>query len=126
MSARSPLQAVHKKCHMWGRRTTLFFNSQQRDEFKEICVTKAGPWALLLKEIASLRIKAIFVNHNPYCFGKILDTLRLRSKGQSEKNLHSLYIQESHRERFNKQRRFSWKVLIHKFVEALSMRLLDL
>jgi len=76
--------------------------AMRQENFKGIGVTKAGPLALLLKEIASLRTKAVFVNHNSYCFGKILDTLRLRSMGQSEKNLPSLYIQESHRERFNK------------------------
>ena len=76
--------------------------AMQRDDFKDIGMTKAGPLALLLKEIASLSTKAIFVNHNCCCFGKILDTLWLRSMGQSEKNLPSLYIQESHRECFNK------------------------
>ena len=74
----------------------------RREDFKDIGMTKAGPLALLLKEISSLRTKAIFVDHNPYCFGKILDTLRLRLMGQSENNLATLYIQESHRERFNK------------------------
>ena len=70
--------------------------AMHQDDFKDIDMTKAGPLDLLLKEIASLRTKAIFVDDNSYCFGKILDTLRLRLMGQSEKNLATLYIQESH------------------------------
>ena len=57
--------------------------AMQQENFKGIGVTKAGPLALLLKEIASLHTKAIFLNHISYCFGKILDTLRQRSMYQS-------------------------------------------
>ena len=51
--------------------------TMQWDGFKDIGVTKAGPLALLLKEISTLSTKDIFVKHNSYCFGKILDKLRL-------------------------------------------------
>ena len=43
--------------------------------FKNICVTKAGPLALLLKEITSLCTEAIFYGHSAYYFGMILDKL---------------------------------------------------
>ena len=76
--------------------------AMRQDNFRGIGVTEAGPMVLLLKGIASLRTEAIFVEHNSYCFGKIIDTLRLRSMCKSEKNLSSLYIQESHQERFKK------------------------
>ena len=73
-----------------------------QEDFKEIGMTKAGPLALMLKEIERFCTKALFVEHNSYFFGKILGTLWLRSMCQIEKNLPSLYIQESHQEQFNK------------------------
>ena len=58
--------------------------AMQRDDFKDIGMTKAWSLLLLLKEIASLRTKAIFVDHNSYCFRKILKTFRLQLMVQSE------------------------------------------
>ena len=46
-----------------------------RDDFKEIGVTKSGPLDILLKENASLLTKSIFVDHNSYLFGKILNSI---------------------------------------------------
>ena len=42
------------------------------------------------------------MDHDAYCFGKILDTLRIRSMSQDKDTIPLVYIQESHRERFNK------------------------
>ena len=57
-----------------------------------IGVKRAGTICLLLKEIKQLdkasRDVATFIEHSPYCFGKILDYLRLRQ-------LHSLNLAET-------------------------------
>ena len=52
--------------------------AMRQGDFKGIVMTKKGPLALLLKETASLCTKDIFVEHNYYFFGNILDTLRLQ------------------------------------------------
>ena len=71
-----------------------------QEDLKEIGVTKAGPLALLLKEITNLcrdkKSEALLIDHNAYCFGKILDTLRLRAMFQDKDTIPLLYIQESH------------------------------
>ena len=80
--------------------------AMQREDFKDIGVTQVGPLALMLKEITNLcrekKSEAVFVDHDTYCFGKILDTLRLQSMCQSEGTMPPVYIQESYRERFKK------------------------
>jgi hypothetical protein len=53
-----------------------------RDGLKEIGVKRAGTICLLLKEIKKLEKDSqdvvTLIEHSPYCFGKILDYLRLR------------------------------------------------
>ena len=53
-----------------------------RDGLKDIGVTRAGTICLLLKEIKTLEQKSqdvsTLIEHSPYCFGKILDYLRLK------------------------------------------------
>ena len=51
--------------------------TMRQEYFKNIGVTKAGPLALLLKDIASLCTEAIFYNHSEYYFGMIIDKLWL-------------------------------------------------
>ena len=51
--------------------------TMRQEYFKNTGVTKAGPLALLLKEIASLCTEAILSNHSAYYFGMILDKLWL-------------------------------------------------
>eukprot|EP00984_Skeletonema_dohrnii_P025463 scaffold14635_cov112-Skeletonema_dohrnii-CCMP3373.AAC.3 len=52
-----------------------------RDGLKDMGVTRAGTICLLLKEIKVLEQKSqdvsTLIEHSPYCFGKILDYLRL-------------------------------------------------
>ena len=52
------------------------------DGLKMMGIQRAGTVCLLLKEIASLekasRDVVTLVEHSPYCFGKILDYLRLK------------------------------------------------
>ena len=61
---------------------------------------------LLLKETENLCIEmkyeAASINHSAYCFGKILDTLRILSMIHSEGAILHIYIQESYQYRFNK------------------------
>ena len=77
-----------------------------REDLKEIGVTKAGPLALLLKEITNLcrenKSEAVSIDYNAYCFEKILDTLQLQAMCQDKDTIPLVYIQESHRERFKK------------------------
>jgi hypothetical protein len=51
-----------------------------RDGLKDIGVKRAGTICLLLKEIKKLEKASedvvTFIEHSPYCFGKILDFLR--------------------------------------------------
>ena len=80
--------------------------AMQRDDLKEIGVTQVGSLALLLKEIANLcrekKSEAVFMDRDTYCFGKILDTLRIRAMCQSEDTMPPVYIHESHQGRFDK------------------------
>jgi len=48
------------------------------DGLKMMGIGRAGTVCLLLKEIKNLRDFASPIEHSPYCFGKILDHLRLR------------------------------------------------
>ena len=78
----------------------------QRDDLKDISVTQVGSLSLLLQEITYLcrkkKDKSIFFDHNAYCFGNNLDTLRLQAMCQSEGTMIPVYIQESQWERFEK------------------------
>ena len=53
----------------------------QEEKYKAVGVSKVGPLNLLLEEITNLRIEnkpeaqAVFVDHNFYCFGNIIDSL---------------------------------------------------
>ena len=62
--------------------------------------------SLLLKETENLCIEmkyeAASINHSDYCFGKILDTLRILSIIHSEGTIPHVYIQELYQYRFNK------------------------
>ena len=72
-----------------------------QEDFKDIGVTNAGSLVLLLKEIAGLRSEVVFIDHSAYCFGKILDTLRLRAMCQTDKTLPpSVFIKEPKKEHF--------------------------
>ncbi|KAL7552051.1 hypothetical protein ACHAWF_015682 [Thalassiosira exigua] len=57
-----------------------------KDSLSTIGITRAATISLLLKEIKDLE-KGTLIEHSPYCFGKILDHLRL-------KNLHLLGMAE--------------------------------
>ena len=77
--------------------------SMQHENFKDIGMTKAGPLALLLKEISSLSTEAIFVEQSAYCFQKILDILQLRAMCQNEYTLPtSVHIQFAYKKRSEK------------------------
>eukprot|EP00984_Skeletonema_dohrnii_P025940 scaffold15185_cov72-Skeletonema_dohrnii-CCMP3373.AAC.2 len=54
-----------------------------RDGLKDIGVKRVGTICLLLEEIGAMKEKvnkeaATLIEHSPYCFGKILDFLRLK------------------------------------------------
>ncbi len=53
-----------------------------RDDLKMMGMKRVGTVALLLKEISLLertsRDFVTLIEHSPYCFGKILDYLRLK------------------------------------------------
>ena len=51
--------------------------TMQKEYFENIGVTKAGPLALLLKDITSLCTESIFYYYSAYYFGMILEKLRL-------------------------------------------------
>ena len=76
-----------------------------REDLVEIGVTKAGTLDLLLNEIKNLyrkkKSETVFINHNTYFFGKIIDTLRLRAMCQSDGTMPPVYIQEPHWGRFD-------------------------
>ena len=65
-----------------------------REDIKEIGVTQVGPLAILLEEIKNLcrekKSEAVFFDQNAYCFGKIIDTLRLQEMCQNEEILSPL------------------------------------
>jgi len=52
------------------------------DDLKELGVHKPGTLALIIRAIKNLKLKSqncpIFIDHDPYCFGEILDQLRLK------------------------------------------------
>jgi len=53
-----------------------------REDLKELGISRPGTLALVIKAIKGLQTKSqchpIFIDHDPYCFGKILDQLRLK------------------------------------------------
>ena len=61
----------------------------------------------LLEEIINLRrekkprAKAVFVDHNAYCFGKIIESLWIQEMYKNKEDLTScIYIQDLHQEHF--------------------------
>jgi len=62
-----------------------------KDGLIELGITRTGTWCLLLEEIRKLKQASqdvsTLIEHGPYCFGKILDHLRL-------KQLHSQGLAE--------------------------------
>jgi len=53
------------------------------EDLKNLGISRPGTLALVTKVIKGLRMKSqcqpIFIDHDPYCFGKILDQLRLKA-----------------------------------------------
>ena len=79
----------------------------QEEFFKDDGVSKVGPLTLLLEEITHLHrekkpeAQAVFVDHNAYCFGKIIDSLPIRAMCENEETLpYYVYIQDTHQENF--------------------------
>eukprot|EP00957_Ditylum_brightwellii_P000029 1986-Ditylum_brightwellii.AAC.1 len=54
-----------------------------RDDLKELGIKRPGTLAVVTKAIKDLQMKSqdrpIFIDHDPYCFSKILDQLRLKA-----------------------------------------------
>ena len=76
--------------------------TMRQEYLKNIGVTKAGPLDLLLKDITSLCLEAMFYDHNAYYFRTILDKIWLLSMCQSKYAMPPVYIQGSHWGHFNK------------------------
>eukprot|EP00957_Ditylum_brightwellii_P191896 14608117-Ditylum_brightwellii.AAC.1 len=61
------------------------------EDLKEMGISRPGTLALVIKAIKSLQTKSqchpIFIDHDPYCFGKILDQLRLKAMSKGHRNL---------------------------------------
>ena len=81
----------------------------KEENFMAVSVSKVVPLTLLLEEIANLRrekkpeTQAVFVDHNAYCFGKIIELLRIRAMCKNKETLSSYtYIKDFHQERFEK------------------------
>ena len=79
----------------------------KEENFMAVSVSKVVPLTLLLEEITNLRRKkkpetqAVFVDHNAYCFGKIIELLRIREMCKNKETLSSYtYIQDFRQERF--------------------------
>ena len=51
--------------------------TMRQEYLKQIGVTKAGPLALLLKDITSLCIEAMIYDHSAYYYGMILKNIWL-------------------------------------------------
>ena len=72
----------------------------------EVGVTQVGSLALLPKETEKICIEnkaeAAFINHSAYCFGKILDTIRILTMIHSEDTMPPVYIQDLQQDPFNK------------------------
>ena len=47
-----------------------------------------------------MNAEAVFINHSAYCFGKIMDTIRLLLMIRSEGTIPHVYIHELHQDRF--------------------------
>eukprot|EP00957_Ditylum_brightwellii_P172293 13116238-Ditylum_brightwellii.AAC.1 len=65
-----------------------------REDVKELGIGRPGTLALVMKAIKGLQMKSqcspIFIDHDPYSFGKILDQLRL--KVMSEENYKPMML----------------------------------
>jgi len=78
-----------------------------REDLKEMGISRLGMLALVIKAIKDLQTKnqnrPIFIDHDPYCFGKILDQLRLKVMSkEGYKPLAWSDIKESKQEAFEK------------------------
>ena len=80
-----------------------------KKNFKAAGVSKVGSLALLLEEIANLRreekaeAQDVFVDHNAYCFGKIIYSLGIQAMCENKETLTScIYNQDLYQEHFNK------------------------
>mmetsp|Transcript_37611 Transcript_37611/g.55012 ORF Transcript_37611/g.55012 Transcript_37611/m.55012 type:complete len:610 (-) Transcript_37611:354-2183(-) len=62
--------------------TGLELLAMGREDLKDLGIGRPGTLALVMKAIKVLQMKSqcspIFIDHDPYCFGKILDQLRLK------------------------------------------------
>eukprot|EP00957_Ditylum_brightwellii_P139481 10630243-Ditylum_brightwellii.AAC.1 len=78
-----------------------------REDVKELGIRRPGTLALVMKAIKVLQMKSqcspIFIDHDPYCFGKILDQLRLKVMSKEEyKPLPLICIREAKQDAFVK------------------------
>mmetsp|Transcript_1621 Transcript_1621/g.2537 ORF Transcript_1621/g.2537 Transcript_1621/m.2537 type:complete len:289 (+) Transcript_1621:1124-1990(+) len=78
-----------------------------REDLKELGISRPGTLALVIKAIKGLQTKSqchpIFIDHDPYCFGKILDQLRLKVMLEEEYEPLSLSdIKEGKKDMFAK------------------------
>ena len=81
----------------------------EKEGLVELGITKTGIWSLLLKEIKKLEKASqdvsTLIEHGPYCFGKILDHLRLKqlhSQGTIEEEPALPVVCDSQKDRFEK------------------------
>eukprot|EP00957_Ditylum_brightwellii_P184972 14087111-Ditylum_brightwellii.AAC.1 len=62
--------------------TSLECLAFRREDLKEMGISRPGTLALVIKAIKTLQMKSqchpIFIDHDPYCIGKILDQLCLK------------------------------------------------
>uniref|UniRef100_A0A6U3TM16 TLDc domain-containing protein n=1 Tax=Ditylum brightwellii TaxID=49249 RepID=A0A6U3TM16_9STRA len=76
-----------------------------REDLKELGISRPGTLAVVFKDIKALQRKSqiypIFIDHSPYCFGKIIDQLRLKVMSKEEyQPLSILHIKKVDRKAF--------------------------
>ena len=71
-------------------------------DLRTLAWPRQGHWFSCWRKFQASALNPSLSKHNSYCFRKILETFRLQLMVQSENNIATLYIQESHWERFNK------------------------
>mmetsp|Transcript_10923 Transcript_10923/g.22865 ORF Transcript_10923/g.22865 Transcript_10923/m.22865 type:complete len:591 (-) Transcript_10923:380-2152(-) len=81
--------------------------AMRREDFKDVGIKYAGSLAVLLENVQRLQrsvdCEVVFIEHNPYCFGQIVNQLRLQAMHPSSKPLLFLEdIQESQRKSFQR------------------------
>jgi hypothetical protein len=94
-----------------------------RDELKMMGIKRAGTLGLLLKEIEKLekssRDFVTLIEHSPYCFGKILNYLRvkkLRSQGLIAAEPDMPKVSDSQKDRFEKVAKYYFPGNSAKFI----------